>query len=322
MLLTCPNCATRYDVPEESLGASGRVVRCGNCGEQWTAVAPNVVMMPQPTAPEPETPAQTGAQTGDDTAGAAPEPAEPAPEQAEQPGAMANLAEEDADLFEQPQPEQEGWLGAVDDDARTALAFDEGHRFESDAGADGEIRFDDDAASAEAPTPAAEPEPVRRNVPAVPAGRRMAPVWLGLGWSSLALFWAVLLAGVFVFHERIAVAWPASRPLFETIGLGAPDKYLAEDVRDILRFNHSSQAERRPSQPGFFLSTTISSAGRQVHRLPPLEVVIFDAQGRELQRWPMEPEQTILEPGERIEAEAHVRREPDGAARWDVLVAR
>ena len=39
MILTCPECATRYFVEDERLGEAGRLVRCGACGITWTARA-------------------------------------------------------------------------------------------------------------------------------------------------------------------------------------------------------------------------------------------------------------------------------------------
>lgn len=35
MILTCPSCSAKYNIPEESLGSDGREVRCAKCGHVW-----------------------------------------------------------------------------------------------------------------------------------------------------------------------------------------------------------------------------------------------------------------------------------------------
>ena len=58
MLLICPNCRTRYVVPDSAIGVEGRQVRCANCKHSWfqdgtDPLSGDAVLPPPPPPPPP-----------------------------------------------------------------------------------------------------------------------------------------------------------------------------------------------------------------------------------------------------------------------------
>jgi predicted Zn finger-like uncharacterized protein len=51
MILTCPECATRYSVPDQSVGPEGRTVRCASCGLTWRTERDPALALRAPPAP-------------------------------------------------------------------------------------------------------------------------------------------------------------------------------------------------------------------------------------------------------------------------------
>ncbi|HEY3814775.1 MAG TPA: DUF3426 domain-containing protein [Caulobacteraceae bacterium] len=53
MILTCPECATRYFVDDDRVGTSGRTVRCAACGANWRAALEAPLELTAGTEPAP-----------------------------------------------------------------------------------------------------------------------------------------------------------------------------------------------------------------------------------------------------------------------------
>ncbi|MDO6416314.1 zinc-ribbon domain-containing protein [Sphingomonas sp. BIUV-7] len=57
MRITCPSCASGYDVPDDAIGPAGRKVRCRACGESWIQAGPGLPLPLRRAAPTQPPPA-------------------------------------------------------------------------------------------------------------------------------------------------------------------------------------------------------------------------------------------------------------------------
>ena len=75
MILTCPECASRYFVDDSKVGPEGRVVRCASCGHRWTAhLEEPLDLFDEPEVSENQSPSGTSDAPEDAAAAEAEEP--------------------------------------------------------------------------------------------------------------------------------------------------------------------------------------------------------------------------------------------------------
>ncbi|MDA7947779.1 MAG: zinc-ribbon domain-containing protein [Hyphomicrobiaceae bacterium] len=208
MILECPNCETRYEIPVD-LPPEGRKVRCSSCHHVWQATREN---QPQPEATVPDFDDEEIVFKEDPEAEAAR-------------AAEAVEAAESAEAVEKDAPAPAESDDPKGDDAFSEEAMEEAFSAAMDEAAP--KKADSEETSAE---PQTEPDieggdlvPKRESQPIVigKAKRRKGSVSgpMAAGWAALVLFVAIL--GAYAYFQRVDVvrALPGTAPVYERFGL-------------------------------------------------------------------------------------------------------
>src|SRR5690348_14679877 len=98
MIITCPNCATRYQADAAKFPATGRKVKCAKCGHAWHQDPPApepAIVVEEPAVEEPAPPPPPAPPLQPEPAFEQPVAEEPAPRQPE-PAFVQPVVEEPA----------------------------------------------------------------------------------------------------------------------------------------------------------------------------------------------------------------------------------
>jgi len=269
MLLVCPSCRTRYNVPDNAVGVDGRQLRCANCQHAWFQEG-----AASPTAPTPSIPAP--AETRDPAPvvvppeAAAPTSAAPMPTAAEEPSAGT------AD----PAPRFIGADTGADDAAPASPRF--------------------------APARAAAPDPAPVYVdPALSAGKwadtepkqsRFAPAPPFNQRRSLSKMWT--LAAIIFALTATFMGTAISYYGMPNIGLSSTAE--KPDLTIVLNDNLELNA-RDDGTPYFIASGSIVNPTGVQQNVPDMLVTLKDASGRPVYSWKMTAKVSTLAPGAKVD---------------------
>lgn len=288
MRVTCPECGSKFKVPDKALGTKGRSLKCGKCDHQWHQQPPT----PEQIAEE-KARAAKAAEKGAEKSGEKPK-AKPKPKpKAETPP---------------PEPEPEEVFADPIDDP------DEPDDFDADAsgrdrGLDGGL----DRGLGEDDAPNFAPPPLggvsRFGGRGSGAPKKPAPIALFVLLGCLVLIPAVLLIG----RTSLVEAWPPMALLYDSIGMHVPVAGEGLELRNVYAQNRAEG-----SIVILIVAGEIMNATEEMRSLPALRGSVLDDQGRELQGWLFTADKQLLPPGEAVGFTSEFAAPPPGAAQVNV----
>ena len=277
VVITCPHCGTRYQVPPATIGADGRDVQCAHCGRNWHAKAE------APPPPPPPKPASKPV----------------AVKSASEDALFADTDEKDLDTAFEAEAE------------RAAPALNGGKVADPVAAPAGAGLAERVPAEPPASLDAAAHKRAvnlfnRRQqtlLKALPMARIRRLARLG------ALVALIIVFGVGLgMRTELVRAYPSLAGLYGAIGM--PVNILGLTFEDT-----KTLASLRNGQTVMQISAKIRSIAGGAVRVPPVIVSLLSETGKVLYEWTVTPDVVEMEPGEVQEFSTQVNTPPEGAVK-------
>lgn len=283
VVIICPHCSTRYQVPSDTIGPKGRQVQCAHCGKTWQAYAEQVIeRRPNPAAKP---------------AGAA---------------ATTRSEEEDDQLFDAA---AEAELDAAfEAEQRAAAGLDQVPPLPPVLSIE-EIKAAiaprvQDAQGAKPLDPQAE----RKRRRAFDARQHSLSRQLPLArvrriLRLTGLFTLVLMIGAgFSFRTEIVRAFPDLAGAYEALGLGVNVVGLEfRDVKTLLALRRGADVMQ--------VDARIYSVAPGKVEVPPVVVTLLNDENVPLYEWSVVPSVPVLQSGEVVDFSTQVTAPPAGATK-------
>lgn len=293
VVIVCPHCTTRYQVPGETIGPKGRQVQCAHCGKAWQAVAEKIVEPPKqepPPAPKPQ-----------------PKPAAKVPPEAETEDDRMFDADAEAELDEAFEAEQRKTAESDAEEDRDALMAEA-----EKALADAKAAL---APKSPPPQPAAPPTPAdkkrekafTRRQEALTRQLPMARIRRTARIAGVGLL-ALMLVGGVVLRTDLVRLFPDLAGAYEAIGLGVNVVGLEfRDVKTLLARQNGAETLQ--------VDARIFSVAPGKVGVPSVLVTLLSEADAPVYQWTVAPKNSSMQPGEIMEFSSQLTMPPAGASR-------
>ena len=274
VVIACPHCGTRYQVPPETLGPTGRKVSCAHCGKAWLAEAKMLPMEEDRLfTPHEEEALDREFKAIENRTGIAEIPASlrgVMPDGAPPPEVVRSIAEIKAAIAPKP--------------VETPTEPPPPRPSAAERAASGKLEKRQRA--------------VARGLPA-------ARLFRMIRIAAVLLLLAVVAGGLLLRTEIVKLA-PAMAGFYSAIGLGV--NVVGLEFSEV-----STLMSRRGDSEVISVTATIRGVEARRVVVPPVVVSLLDAKGASLYQWSVMPPAPDVEPGEAVAFSAELASPPKGA---------
>ena len=284
VVIVCPHCATRYQVPAETVGAKGRQVQCAHCGKTWQAFAEKEIerAAPKPAPPPVSVAARSAPRDPDQMFDSKAEAELDAEFEAEQ---RAAAGEPEPAIPTETVRSIEEIKAAIAPKAQDAPPA---NPVDPQAEKKRKKAFDERQSSLSRQLPLARVRRILRIT----------------GLCSLVL----MIGAGFSFRTDIVRAFPDLAGTYEALGM--PVNVVGLEFRDV----KTLLALRRGADV-MQVDARIYSVAPGVVDVPPVVVTLLNAENVPLYEWSVAPSVPVLQSGEVVDFSTQVTAPPPGASR-------
>ena len=312
MIIACPECATRYVVPDNAIGIEGRTVRCAKCRHSWFQEGPRMETaatppepVPASAEPEPVAPRANAEPPAQETEAEPPAPPPPVAESEtqatvhEEPAEETEESQPEAQAEAEPQPETEAPAETAPEETLSEPPLAEPPEERDPVG------YYDDAEAIQYGEAADERSSFEYAPPFRPRLNRPKLLMIA------AVVFAVVALGLTAYIDRYGLP---------NLGLVRTNTFAQAQPDLVLDFPPSRQDRRTlPNGTEFFgASGTVTNVGKTERSVPSILIVMRDARDRIVYSWEVVPPKRRLGPGESVTINEAVTDVPKSATAAEI----